>query len=79
MYAIRSYYDFNARQQADRVLIAGEKRRKAMHQLMQDVRTAFWRAYAAQKLHDEVQATIKMAEEALEDSRSIENESYNFV
>lgn len=65
---------FNARQQADRVLIAGEKRRKAMHQLMQDVRTAFWRAYAAQKLHDEVQATIKMAEEALEDSRSIESE-----
>ena len=35
---------YNAKQQADRVLIAGEKRRKAMHLLMQDVRTAFWRA-----------------------------------
>lgn len=65
---------FNAKQQADRVLIAGEKRRKAMHLLMQDVRTAFWRAYAAQKLRDDVLATTKLAEEALSDSRKAEAE-----
>lgn len=65
---------FNTRQQADRVLIAAEKRRKAMHLLMQDVRTVFWRAYAAQKLRDDVRSTTQMAEEALSDSRKAENE-----
>ena len=34
---------YGSKQQADRFLIAGEKRRKAMHLLMQDVRTAYWR------------------------------------
>lgn len=65
---------YNTRQQADRVLIAGEKRRKAMHLLMQDVRTAFWRAYSAQKLRGDVQATTRLAEEALADSRRAEEE-----
>ena len=65
---------FNTKQQADRVLIASEKRRKAMHLLMQDVRTAFWRAYSAQKLHGEVQGATRMAEEALTDARRAETE-----
>jgi outer membrane protein TolC len=59
-------------QQADRVLIAAEKRRKAMHVLMQDVRTAYWRAASAQKLRADVQNTIAMAEQALADSRQVE-------
>lgn len=57
-------YD-NTVQQAERVQIAGEKRRKAMHLLMQDVRSAYWRAYSAQKLCGEVQGTTRLAEEAL--------------
>lgn len=65
---------YNTKQQANRVLVAAEKRRKAMHLLMQDVRTAFWRAYAAQKLRAEVHTTILVAEEALNDSRKAENE-----
>lgn len=65
---------YGARQQADRVLIAGERRRKAMHQLMQDVRTAFWRAASAQLLRDDVVRTIALAEEALVDSRKAEFE-----
>lgn len=65
---------YGARQQADRVLIAVEKRRKAMHLLMQDVRTAYWRAASAQKLRDEVSRTITLAEEALADSRKVETE-----
>lgn len=65
---------YNTRQQADRVLIASEKRRKAMHVLMQDVRTAFWRAASAQKLRTEVQGTIVLAEKALTDSRQAEAE-----
>jgi outer membrane protein TolC len=63
-----------ARQQADRVLAAGERRRKATHILMQDVRTAFWRTVSAQKLRDEVKNTIAIAEAALADARKAEDE-----
>lgn len=65
---------YNTLQQAERVQIAGEKRRKAMHLLMQDTRSAFWRAYSAQKLRGEVQDATRLAEEALEDSRKAEAE-----
>ena len=65
---------YNTRQQADRVLIAAERRRKAMHVLMQDVRTAYWRAASAQQLRSQVESTIKLAEEALTDSRKVESE-----
>lgn len=64
----------NTVQAADRVLIATEKRRKAMHVLMQDVRTVFWRAVSAQKLKGEVKRIISSAEEALVDSRKTEEE-----
>lgn len=67
-----SYYA--ARQNADRVLIASERRRKAMHLLIQDVRTAFWRTASAQKLRADVKQSIIMAEEALTDSRQAEAE-----
>ena len=62
---------YGSKQQADRFLIAGEKRRKAMHLLMQDVRTAYWRAASAQLLKADVQKTIALAEEALVDSRKV--------
>lgn len=65
---------YKTRQQSDRLLIAGERRRKAMHSLMQDVRIAFWQAASAQKLRREVLATIDMAEKALDDSRREEAE-----
>ncbi|MES2818287.1 MAG: TolC family protein [Pseudomonadota bacterium] len=65
---------FSTRQAADRALIAGEKRRKAMHLLMQDVRTAFWRAVSAQKLQAQVRATTLVAEAALDDARTAETE-----
>lgn len=65
---------YNTRQQADRVLIASERRRKAMHILMQDVRTAFWRAVSAQKLRQQVHETLTLAEQALADSRQAEAE-----
>lgn len=63
-----------ARQTADRVNIAAERRRKAMHVLIQDVRTAFWRTASAQKLRDEVKETIVLAENALGDARKAEAE-----
>jgi outer membrane protein TolC len=63
-----------AKQQADRVLIATERRRKAMHLLLQDVVSAFWRAASAQKLHEQVTLAIINAESALEDARRAESE-----
>jgi outer membrane protein TolC len=39
---------------------------------MQDVRTVYWRAAAAQQLSEPVRKTIEMAEEALADSRTAE-------
>lgn len=63
---------YGARQQGDRMFVASERRRKAMHLLMQDVRTVYWRAAAAQRLADSVRQTIAMADEALADSRGAE-------
>lgn len=65
---------YGSKQQADRFLIAGEKRRKAMHLLMQDVRTAYWRAASAQLLKADVLKIIALAEEALVDSRKAAGE-----
>jgi outer membrane protein TolC len=65
---------YGSKQQADRFLVAGEKRRKAMHLLMQDVRTAYWRAASAQLLKANVEKTIELAEGALVDSRKAAGE-----
>lgn len=67
-----SYY--NSKQNADRVLIAAERRRKAMHNLIQEVRTAYWRAASAEKIEKDLRETIRLAESALADSRKIEQE-----
>lgn len=64
-----SYY--GAQQNADRVLIAAERRRKVLHTLIQNVRTSFWRAASAEKLAREVIETINLAEQALADSRKL--------
>ena len=63
-----------AKQNADRAMIAVERRRKAMHTLIQDVRTAFWRTASAQKLRDDVRQGITVAEDALNDARKAEEE-----
>lgn len=63
---------YRSRQQADRVLIAMERRRKATHLVLQDVRTAFWRVAGAQKLQERLAATIHEADEALQLSRAAE-------
>lgn len=66
----QSYYA--ARQNAGRVLVAGERRRKAVHNLIQDVRTAYWRVAAAQKLLPALRATIAESEAALKNARQAE-------
>ena len=55
-----SYY--RARQLADQALITEERRRKAMQNLMQDVRLSFWRAYVAQQLLPEMGKLLRELE-----------------
>jgi outer membrane protein TolC len=63
---------YGARQQADRQLITLERRRKAAQNLVMNVRMAWYRAFSAQLLRDDVRNTIRIAEEALAESRTAE-------
>ena len=65
---------YTAKQSLERVQIANERRRKLSHTLIQDVRSAYWRAACAQLMREDLQKTIAKAEEALEDARKIESE-----
>lgn len=65
---------YNQQQAADRVLAAAERRRKATHLLVQDVRVAYWRAASAQRLQGEVKQAISLANEAMDDARKAEEE-----
>ena len=62
---------YNAKQNADRILVASERRRRAMHGLIQNVTTTYWRALAAQQLEGDVRRAIDEAEMALADSQQI--------
>ncbi len=65
---------FQAKVQADRTLIAAERRRKSLHVLTQDVRTAWWRAATAQRLRGDVASTLTAAKAALDALRREETE-----
>jgi len=67
-----SYY--TAHQNADRALIASERRRKSVANLVQEVRFTYWRAAAAQVLKSKVSGVIANAENALKDSEKVEEE-----
>ncbi len=66
---------YTAHQNGDRALIAAERRRKSIANLMQEVRYSFWRAVAAQTLQVTVRQAIGTAEQALADSRKVEAEN----
>jgi outer membrane protein TolC len=63
---------FRAKQLADQSLIAQERRRKAVQTLVHDVRQAWWRAEAAQRLLPEIDELFDQIEHALEKTRVIE-------
>lgn len=65
-----SYY--SARQQADRALIARERQRKVVHGIIQDVRSAYWRAVAAERLLARVDPLLGRVEAARADARTIQ-------
>jgi outer membrane protein TolC len=58
-----------ARQSADKVLIAQESRRRVVHKLIEEVRTAYWRAYAADKMRQRLRGLEARAIAALSTSR----------
>ena len=65
---------FTAHQNADRALIAEERRRKTFANLVQEVRLAYWRALGAQELAESVAKTIEVAEKGLDDALAVEQE-----
>lgn len=65
---------YATQQAGDKALAAAERRRKATHLLVQEVRIAYWRAASAQALRAEMRATVGLAEEALADARQAEAE-----
>ncbi len=66
-----SYY--RAQQLADQSLIAEERRRRALQNLVQDVRLAWWRSEAAQRLLPQIDGLLDDIGEAIEKTRVIES------
>ena len=60
-----------ARQAADTYLIAQELRRKVVHRLVEDVRTAYWRAVSADHLISKLQGLESRVRRAQSNSRAI--------
>ena len=52
---------FQAKQEANKVLVAEENRRKTAQILMQDVRTAFWRMASTQQIEIEIETILSDA------------------
>lgn len=64
----------SAKQQADRALIALERRRKVIHNIVQDVRHAYWRAVAAERLLQRLAPLTERLQQAREKARTIEEQ-----
>ncbi|MEO5327851.1 MAG: TolC family protein [Magnetococcus sp. THC-1_WYH] len=60
---------FKARQQADRYLVTEQRRRKVIHNIIQEVRQAYWRAAVAQELLPDIATFLHEANLALEDAK----------
>jgi outer membrane protein, multidrug efflux system len=66
-----SYYQ--AKQQADRVLIAQERQRKVVNNLIKEMMQAYWSASIAERLLPRLEPVLAQAERALELSHTIED------
>jgi outer membrane protein TolC len=64
---------FRTRQMADQKLISEERRRKAVQTLMHDVRVAWWRAEAAERLLPGTDRLLGEIEQAIDKTRHIES------
>ena len=64
-----------AKQESEKVFIAEERKRKTIQNILQEVRTAYWKAVSAEVLMDDVQNLLHETLKALDYSRQIENQS----
>lgn len=60
-----------AKQQGDQRLIVQERRRKVVHTIIQDVRSAYWRAVAAERLLTQIDALMARVDEARSNSQRL--------
>lgn len=65
---------FRAKQQADQVLVAEERKRRVVQNVLQDVRSAYWRAAGAQRLTRDSAQLMERVKLALERSRDAETQ-----
>ncbi len=64
----------SAKQQADQRLIVSERRRKVVHTIIQDVRSAYWRAVAADRLLKQIDGLMARVDEARDSSQHMSRE-----
>ncbi|MBF8273790.1 MAG: transporter [Magnetococcales bacterium] len=65
---------FQAKQDADRVLIAAQRYRKVEHNLMREVRFAWWKVLSAQLLEPRLKEVLSQTETAMENSGRMETD-----
>ena len=63
-----------AKQASDDVLIAEEERRRVANRVMQDVRSAYWRAVSAERILPSLKMLDEWVKSALEKSQAIQDE-----
>ncbi|MEM7540830.1 MAG: Ig-like domain-containing protein [Pseudomonadota bacterium] len=62
---------FRSKQTADEIFVAEEERRKVVNQIIQDVKTAYWRAVSNERLIDELDTLVVRVEQAIADSKEV--------
>jgi outer membrane protein TolC len=63
---------FTSRQMANQTLVAEERRKKVVQQLINDVRDAYWKAVAAERLLDRIEDTLDKVRTAIAKAETIE-------
>jgi multidrug efflux system outer membrane protein len=61
----------SAKQQGDQRLIVQERRRKVLHTIIQDVRSAYWRAVAADRLLTQIDSLMARVAQARDNSQRL--------
>ncbi|OHC29979.1 MAG: transporter [Pseudomonadales bacterium RIFCSPLOWO2_12_59_9] len=61
----------SAKQQGDQRLIVQERRRKVVHTIIQDVRSAYWRAVAAERLLKQIDNLMVRVDQARDNSQHL--------
>lgn len=67
-----SYY--RAQQEGNKTLVTAESRRKVSHNLMKDIRSAYWRALSAQRMTARIEPVLAEAQRALKLAEQAEAE-----